>query len=106
MLRSLAGAPVETPVSLTIEEGVAYGVAPCNRYRGGLRRDGATVLMGPMVATSAACRDLPLEQAYLSALTDVASMAVEDGALVLRDGAGATLMTLRPAGAPTARPAG
>lgn len=61
----------------------ASGQAPCNRWfaaRGGVL---PALTFGPVGATRMACPDLQAETTYLTALSQVAAVALADGNLVL-----------------------
>ena len=98
LLASLHGEPVADPVSLTLRDGEASGVGPCNRFRGSAAVRGETIALGPLVATRRACPGLALEDAWLGALTDATRFAVSGPALTLFGPDDAVLMTLRRAG--------
>lgn len=86
-------------VTLTFNaEGRAFGSGGCNRWSGGYTADGKALTFGPAVATRMACAEalMTLEQAFLTALTQVAGYSIDDtGALVLTDATGGALVTAR-----------
>jgi heat shock protein HslJ len=86
ILATLEGAPLETPATLNIGPERAEGVAPCNRFAGGVRLDGAALGLGPLVATRRICPRQDLEDAYLGALSDVVRFARDGDRLALYGG--------------------
>lgn len=86
-------------VTLTFgDEGRAYGSGGCNRWSGSFTAGGATLAFDPAATTRMACAEalMTLEQAFLTALTQVTGYRIDDtGALVLTDAAGAAVLTAR-----------
>lgn len=71
-------------------DGTVSGSASCNNYTGPYTVDGATLTMGPLAVTAAACEDAIniQEQAYLAALGSTTAFAIEGAQLVLFDPSG------------------
>ena len=83
LLTRLGQMQIRTPITLNFDGERASGVAPCNSFAGSYRQDGAALSIGPLVATRRACPDLAMEDAYLSALTDVVSFTRDGTFLTL-----------------------
>lgn len=77
-------------------EGRAYGSSGCNRFMGGFTLDGAALRFDPIAGTRMACEPpaMEVEQRFLDALAAVRGWRLEGPALLLTDGAGATVMRL------------
>ena len=81
--------PSEARIDLTLEAGQAQGTSACNTYSGSYTLDGDQLTFGPFAATQMACDQplMDLEAAYLAALGDVSSYAIDaEGTLVLSGG--------------------
>ena len=97
----IAGDPsapgIESDITFAAD-GAAHGAGGCNRIRGGYRLSGADgIAFGAMAATMMAC-DPPRdgqERGFLDALGKARRWSIEDGSLLLRDGAGTILLRLR-----------
>lgn len=90
-LVELRGEPAPAGATLRFEGGRAAGYGLCNRWFGATTRDGAALRFDAVAAPRRDCPELDTEQRYLATLTDSASWEVADGALTLRDAAGAPL---------------
>ena len=90
-------AGVESTLILT-EAGEALGSGGCNNFRASYSLDGGTFRFGPIAATRRACPPPQMQQetAFFAALDATRAARVEDGALILLDTAGATLLRLEP----------
>jgi heat shock protein HslJ len=89
----VAGA--ESTLTLT-EAGEAFGSGGCNNFRASYSLDDGTFRFGPVAATRRACPPPQMQQetAFFAALEATRAARVEDGALILLDTAGATLLRL------------
>jgi heat shock protein HslJ len=84
-------------------EGRASGTAGCNRYTAGYTADKTALTFTPAAATRMMCAApgvMEQEQAFLQALTRVATMHMEGDRLELRAADGALMVSARRA-APT-----
>jgi heat shock protein HslJ len=79
--QAVVSAVAGTPVTLTLsDDGSASGSSGCNQYSGSYTTDGGTLSFGPLASTQMACADPDLneqEQAYLAALSTVATYRLE-----------------------------
>ena len=83
--------------SLTLTEAAeALGRGGCNSFRASYSLDGGTFRFGPIAATRRACPppQMQEETRFFAALEATRGVRVEDGALLLLDAAGATLLRL------------
>jgi heat shock protein HslJ len=74
------------PVTLSVADGEAGGVAACNNYGGPFTVEGGQVTVGALFRTEMACMEpgvMELEDAYLAALQRVEAVSVEGEELVL-----------------------
>ncbi len=90
ILQSMNGETVvERAVTLQSQPGQVTGKGFCNNYSSAMTIDGAALTIGPAIAaTKMLCPDgntMQYEQAYFAALGRVATYAVVDGRLELRD---------------------
>ena len=101
-LTSYAANGVDTPVpfgitaTLLLEGGLASGSGGCNTFSGTYALDGTTLMFGEEISTTLMlCEEQVqvVEDAYLTALPQVAGWAVTDGVLRLSDGVGATILS-------------
>lgn len=69
--------------------GSVAGSGGCNTYNGPYTVDGATIAIGPLVATRMACPTLDQETAFFAALEASTTFAISGDTLELRDDAGA-----------------
>lgn len=94
------GAAPRPDITFTTE-GRAHGSSGCNRFVGGFTLDGAALRFEPIAGTRMACEDpaMTVEQRFLDALAAVRGWRMEGGALLLTDGAGATVLRLQRADA-------
>lgn len=93
VLDTLGPDPVATPVTATFAGTRVSGAAPCNRYFGAFEADGDRLTIDAVAATRAICPDQDLETRYLSALTEVATVAFTAAQMTLFDREGVELMT-------------
>ena len=87
---SLAAVPLTVPASLMLADGVATGSGGCNDFTGSYTLDGTSLSFADgMARTLRSCAPEAdaVEDAYLSVLADVASWAISEGRLELRDSA-------------------
>ena len=96
----VAGLPVAAGVepSLTVEpDGKVSGNGGCNGYFGSVIIDGEAMSFGNIGATRMACPDpaMSQEDRLLRALDSTLGYRLQDGNLVLLDGAGAALVRFR-----------
>lgn len=104
-LERLHGEPVEVAsragraVTLALSpDGAASGYGGCNRYSTTYERRDEELEFGRVTATKMACPDtMDLERAYFSVLDDTRAYRLEEGGLVLLDGAGTALARLQAA---------
>jgi heat shock protein HslJ len=86
-------------VTLTFgADGRAFGAGGCNRWTGGYTTEGDALTFGPAAVTRMACPEalMNLEQAFLTALTQVATYRIDDsGALLLASADGTVVLTAR-----------
>lgn len=99
-VQELDGAAVgAVSISLAFDaQGRIGGTAACNRYTGQYRLSGEGLRLSRVAATRMACAPelMGWESRFLGALERVRGFAIDaDGALVLRDGAGAVLRARR-----------
>jgi len=101
-LTSYAANGVDTPVpfgitaTLLLDGGLASGSGGCNTFSGTYALDGTTLMFGDEISTTLMlCEEQVqvVEDAYLTALPEVAGWAVTNGVLRLSDGVGATILT-------------
>lgn len=97
MLAILNGKPplADTAITLVFDKGGRIaGSGGCNRYAAGITLEGTALKIGQAISTRMACPEpvMAQESAYLQALAKVSGFATEEGALVLRDAAGAELL--------------
>lgn len=92
VLDRLAGEPVTVPVTASFDAAQVSGVAPCNNFVGNYRRDGDRLSIGPVAATRRACPALDLENRFLTALGNTASVAFTAAQMELRGADGQPLM--------------
>jgi putative lipoprotein len=78
-------------------EGRAHGSSGCNRFLGGFTLDGAALRFEPIAGTRMACESpaMELERHFLEALAAVHGWRMDGPALLLTNGAGATVLRLR-----------
>jgi heat shock protein HslJ len=88
------GAPVAdgTFTTLLLADGQLSGNAPCNTYSGAYTLEGTTINVSSIVRTKMACPALEQEDAYLTALADVASYTIDGDTLVLAGADGTALL--------------
>lgn len=91
---ALAGAP-RADITFTAE-GRAHGTTGCNRFTGGFTADGATLAFGPVAGTRMACEPPAMDQEWRfhEALAATRGWRMDGAALLLTDGAGATVLRL------------
>lgn len=79
-------------------DGAATGMAGCNHFAGRAAVGAQSLAFEMLAVTSMLCPDaqMTLERRYLAALADTAAWRGEDGALLLLDEAGETLLRLAP----------
>ena len=85
----------DTAITLMFDKGGRIaGSGGCNRYAAGITLEGTALKIGQAISTRMACPEpiMAQESAYLQALAKVSGFATEEGALVLRDAAGAELL--------------
>ncbi len=77
-------------------EGRAHGTTGCNRFTGGFTLDGASLRFGPVAGTRMACAPPAMDQErrFHEALDAVRGWRADGAALLLTDGAGATVLRL------------
>ena len=85
---SIAGQPAHEEVRSTInfdDEGLAFGEAGCNTFRGAYELEGDGISFGPMASTRMFCEGPRQEQEdrYLAALATVERYAIVGGELLL-----------------------
>jgi heat shock protein HslJ len=90
--------PAETPISLTMVDGIAAGFAGCNDYRGPYTISADELVFGEMATTVKACDDAAalVESNYLQALSFVARFGVRETGLLLVSPPGAPLLAYAP----------
>ncbi len=76
-------------------DGHVSGNGGCNNFNGGYSYTDTTIAIGPLMSTMMACGDATdsVEQQYTTALQAATVWAITDGALELRDAAGALQVT-------------
>jgi len=85
-------------ITLTVEDGVVTGRAPCNSYSGTAAGDGAAVSFSALSTTEAACRVqalMDLERRYVDALGAVTAARVDGAALEVGRGTDVALRFVR-----------
>lgn len=92
----ISSLPADAAVRSTLRiepDGRAFGSGGCNRFTGGARVDGATLVLGPLASTRMACAPPagPQEDRYLQALNAVRRYEIVEGRLRLLDANGAVL---------------
>ena len=98
-LIALNGEPplADTSITLEFSETDAMGVAGCNQYSGPYELEGEALTFGEMVRTMMACMEpegvMEQEDAYLAALSSVASVRQSGGQLELLDAGGSVVLT-------------
>jgi heat shock protein HslJ len=96
---AVASLVADTNVTLEFgAEGRASGTAGCNRYTAGYTADRGTLTFAPAAATRMMCAApgvMEQEQAFLQALTRVATMRMEGDRLELRAADGALMISAR-----------
>mgnify|MGYP001816313477 FL=1 len=97
----MVAVPWSVEATLELEGGIASGSGGCNGYSGSYELDASALTFEEVLArTSRECEGprMAVEETFLAALSSVASLAVDDGMLVLSDAAGERLLELeRPA---------
>lgn len=95
---SLGVVPDSVQASARFEAGRVSGSGGCNRFSAECRVAGERLEIGPIASTMMACPDpaMTAEAAVLAALGAVATWAIEDGILVLRDADGVDRLLLDP----------
>lgn len=104
-LERLHGEPVEVEsrkgraVTLALSpDGAASGYGGCNQYSTTYERRDGELEFGRVTATKMACPDtMDLERAFFSVLEGTRAYRLEEGGLVLLDGAGTALARLQAA---------
>lgn len=83
--------PGDTAPSATFQDGAVSGSGGCNNYSGSYQVSGQQLTFGPIATTMMACQppQMDLESAFLAALGEAASYAIEGDELILSDGGGA-----------------
>ena len=74
------------PISLEFDEGQLGGTAACNSYGGAFVRQGDMLTISELANTEMACSPsavMDSESAYLSALTQVTTVTIEDDVLTM-----------------------
>ena len=90
---SVAGMPHAPSLLLQADQKRASGSSGCNRYTGGYTLAGDRLAFGPAAGTRMACmQGMEQEQAFLDAMTAVASWRVDGARLELRDAQGETIL--------------
>jgi heat shock protein HslJ len=101
---AISSTVADTRVTLTMSGREATGSGGCNTYHASYEggADGDALSFGPVGATKKACDQAVSnqEQAFLVALGEVATYAVESDLLTLYDGQGAVLLEFRSPGDP------
>jgi heat shock protein HslJ len=87
----------DRPITLRIENGVAFGFAGCNRYRGPAKPgpSAGAIEIGPVLATKKACAGPSLEPQYLAALEEAKRWAINGTELTISYGEADSAGTLR-----------
>ncbi|MFZ5964496.1 META domain-containing protein [Thalassococcus sp. BH17M4-6] len=89
VLQSIDGAPVGARATLSFPApGRISGQAPCNSFSGTQTVPYPWFNAGPLAVTRRACPDLAAEQAFLTALSEMTLVKVEEGTLRLSNDAG------------------
>lgn len=80
------------------EDGNAYGLGACNRFKGEAEIGDRTFTLGPIEVTMMMCPDEEMQQErrFLEALTSSARWEIGEGTLILYDEAGGTTSRLEP----------
>jgi heat shock protein HslJ len=81
-----------TTVTATFtEDGTVSGTAGCNRFTGDYLVDGESVQIGPLATTRKACEAdvMTQESAFIAAMQNATTVAIDGSALELRDDEGA-----------------
>jgi heat shock protein HslJ len=88
---------LDTEITAVLDGEQITGSAGCNRYFGGYTLDGERIEVGPVANTEMFCVDpeglMEQEQAYLKALSDIDSYAINRESLTLFDAEGTRLLT-------------
>jgi len=86
--------PAEVRVTLELSDGRATGSGGCNRYSGGYSLDGDQLSINPGGVTMMACPEprAGVEQQFFTSLGQVRGYQINDGVLLLNDGAGKALL--------------
>ena len=89
---------VETSFALDAD-GRVSGRGGCNRYGGDARLGPGSIAFGPLMATEMACPrpEMDQESRFFQAMASVATWRLDDGRLVLGDGAGRPVVVFAPA---------
>lgn len=90
--------PADTPISLTMVDGIAAGTSGCNDYRGPYTINADEIVFGEMATTVKACGDAAalIESNYLQALSFVARFGVRETGLLFVSPPGAPLLAYAP----------
>jgi heat shock protein HslJ len=88
----------EAPATLTLQDGQATGVTGCNNYFGTYAIDGEKLVIQPMGSTMMACPEpqMAQEQAYIAALSSVASYTIVGNQLQLANADGDVVLVFEP----------
>ena len=90
---SIAGTPHAPSLLLQADQMRASGSSGCNRWSGPYTLAGTHLAFGPAAGTRMACmQGMEQEQAFLDAMTAVASWRVDGARLELRDAQGETIL--------------
>jgi heat shock protein HslJ len=87
------------PVTAKFDKGTVTGNSGCNDYVSKYKVDGSKLTIGPETASTSKSCDSPkmiVERAYLTALPNVASYAIEGSKLTMSDASGTALLVYGP----------
>jgi heat shock protein HslJ len=94
---SVSSVIARTHATLTLaDDGTASGSGGCNTFHGAYETTGDALTFGPLATTRKLCDEglMSLEHAYLTALGNTATYAIEGNTLTLLDSSGASLLEL------------
>jgi len=89
--------PGDAAANALFQDGTVSGNGGCNNYSGTYETSGPELTIGPLASTMMACPSpqMELESAFLAAMGETASYAIEGEELVLSDVGGAEVARFR-----------
>lgn len=87
-------ASLERAVSVTFEDGLAFGFGGCNNFRGGYKSSGNRLEVGPLASTMMACPEpaSSIESAFHAAFTGSFEFTIDGDQLMASSASGASLL--------------